>query len=58
MVLQDHTSHEWILTGGRFMIRTITMGTYVSVQGVFLRALPNGKIAVKVGQKVYEGKPV
>lgn len=40
------------------MIRTITMGTYVSVQGVFLRALPNGKIAVKVGQKVYEGKPV
>lgn len=40
------------------MIRTITMGTYVSVQGVFLRSLPNGKIAVKVGQKVYEGKPV
>ncbi len=40
------------------MIRTITMGTYVSVQGVFLHSLPNGKIAVKVGKKVYEGKPV
>lgn len=40
------------------MIRTITMGTYVSVQGVFLRSLPDGKIAVKVGKKVYEGKPV
>lgn len=40
------------------MIRTITMGTYVSVQGVYLRSLPDGKIAVRVGKKIYEGMPV
>ncbi len=40
------------------MIRTITMGTYVSVQGVYLRSLPGGKIAVRVGKKIYEGMPV
>jgi len=40
------------------MLRTITMGSCVSVQGTYVRALPDGKIAVKVGQKVYEGRPV
>jgi len=34
------------------------MGSYISVQGTYVRALPDGKIAVKVGQKVYEGRPV
>ena len=40
------------------LLRTITMGSYVSVQGTFVRALPFGKIAVRVGSKVYEGLPV
>ncbi|WP_280817677.1 MULTISPECIES: hypothetical protein [Parasedimentitalea] len=40
------------------MLRTITMGSCVSVQGTYVRALPDGKIAVKVGQKVYEGRPI
>jgi hypothetical protein len=40
------------------MLRTITMGSCVSVQGTYVRALPDGKIVVQVGQKVYEGRPV
>lgn len=40
------------------MLRTIVLGTCVSVQGTFVRALPNGRIAVRVGKKIYEGKPV
>ena len=40
------------------MLRTITMGSCVSVQGTYVCALPDGRIAVKVGQKVYEGRPV
>lgn len=40
------------------MLRTITMGSCVSVQGTYVRALPDGRIAVKVGQRVYEGRPV
>lgn len=40
------------------MLRTITVGSYVSVQGVFVRSLPDGKIVVRVGRKIYEGTPV
>lgn len=40
------------------MIRTITMGQYISVQGIFVRQLTNGKIAVQVGQRIFEGFPV
>ncbi len=40
------------------MVRTIILGSCVSVQGIFVRALSNGKIAVRVDNKVYEGKPV
>lgn len=40
------------------MLRTITMGSCVSVQGTYVRALPNGKIIVKVGKQNYEGRPV
>ena len=39
------------------MLRTITMGSCVSVQGTFVRALPDGRIAVKVGETVYQGRP-
>jgi len=44
--------------GKRRMIKTITIGTYISVQGTFVRALNNGKIAVQVGQRIFEGNPV
>jgi len=40
------------------MIRTIQMGTYIQVQGLFERALENGKILVRVGDRLFEGTPV
>ena len=40
------------------MLRTITLGTCVSVQGTFERSLPNGKIEVRVGDRVFEGFPI
>jgi hypothetical protein len=40
------------------MLRTIIMGSCTSVQGYFIRSLPNGRIAVRVGKTVYSGKPI
>lgn len=40
------------------MLRTIMLGTCISVQGTFVKALENGKIAVRVGQRIFEGTPV
>ena len=40
------------------MLKTITLGTYVSVQGTFVRSLPNGKVEVRVGEKLFAGMPV
>ena len=42
----------------KFMIRTILVGSCVSVQGIFVRKLDDGKIVVRVGDKVYQGLPV
>jgi len=40
------------------MLRTIVLGSCVFVQGIFVRNLNDGKIAVRVGAKIYEGDPV
>ncbi len=40
------------------MIKTIMLGQHISVQGLVVRALENGKIAVQVGKQVFEGTPV
>ena len=40
------------------MIRTITIGSCISVQGVFERQEPNVSVVVRVGAKTYEGKPI
>lgn len=40
------------------MIKTIVIGSCVSVQGVFVRALADGRIAVRDGDKTYHGRPV
>lgn len=40
------------------MIRTITVGSCLSVQGKFERDLGNGQIAVSVGDQTYIGKAV
>ena len=39
------------------MLRTIIIGTCVSVQGQFVRQLDNGNIVIHVYDKTYEGKP-
>ncbi|WP_258953911.1 hypothetical protein [Cognatishimia activa] len=40
------------------MLRTIMVGSCISVQGFFVRNLPNGLIAVRVGERVFQGRPV
>jgi hypothetical protein len=40
------------------MIRTISIGHYISIQGIFEGAASNGNILVRVGSRTYEGKPV
>jgi hypothetical protein len=50
--------HQGQFCGGKIMIRTITIGTCVSIQGIFVKALSNGRIRISVGDKFYDGKPV
>lgn len=40
------------------MLRTITLGSCVSVQGVVVGQLADGKIMVKVDEKTFVGFPV
>lgn len=40
------------------MLRTITIGSAISVQGVFVEALPDGRITVRVGSSEFSGLPV
>jgi len=34
------------------------MGSCVSVQGIFVKTLPDGRVQVRVGQQLFVGKPV
>jgi hypothetical protein len=40
------------------MIRTIVISNCISVQGLFVRAMANGQIAVRDGQRIFVGFPV
>ncbi len=40
------------------MLRTITMGSCVSVQGLLVGQMADGRIAVKVDEKTFVGYPV
>ena len=40
------------------MLRTIILGSCVLVQGIFVKALPGGRIVVRVGGTEYSGTPV
>ncbi len=40
------------------MLRTITVGSCVSVQGLLVAQLNNGKVVIEVDQKQYTGYPV
>jgi hypothetical protein len=40
------------------MLRTITVGNHIQVQGLFVRSLENGKVIVSVGEHQYQGQLV
>jgi hypothetical protein len=40
------------------MIRTIKVGEYISIQGLFVAARADGAITVRVGSQEYTGHPV
>ena len=40
------------------MLRTITVSKYITIQGRFIQALPNGRIAVQIGRKIFKGRPI
>ncbi len=40
------------------MLRTITLGTSISIQGIFVRALEDGRIMIQVDDKSFVGAPV
>ncbi|WP_050521711.1 hypothetical protein [Pseudorhodobacter wandonensis] len=40
------------------MLRTISIGSCVFVQGLMVEQLPNGKMVVRVDEKNYVGKPI
>lgn len=40
------------------MLRTIVVGSCISVQGTFEEQLENGKIVVRVGDRLFAGRPV
>jgi len=40
------------------MLRTIQIGSCVSVQGLLVKQLDNGRVVIRVGERTYEGVPV
>jgi hypothetical protein len=40
------------------MVRTVTIGAHVSIQGIFVKMLETGLMQVRVGTRVFTGKPV
>lgn len=40
------------------MLKTISMGSCVSVQGMFIKKLHDGQIVVRVGDQTFVGFPV
>lgn len=40
------------------MFATIQIGRYLSVQGRLIERLPGGLVAIRVGGKVFVGRPV
>ena len=60
-VMLGSTRRLWevfVELGEVHMLKTITIGNYLSVQGFLVRMLDNGRMVVRVDNKVYEGKPV
>ena len=40
------------------MLRTIQIGSCVSVQGILVRQFDDGRVMIRVDDKTYEGMPV
>ncbi len=40
------------------MLRTIQIGTCMSVQGLLIRQLDDGRVVIRVDDKIYKGFPV
>ncbi|SFD66590.1 hypothetical protein [Roseivivax sediminis] len=40
------------------MLQTIVLGSCISVQGMVERKLPDGRLVVRVGQRLFTGLPV
>ncbi|PIE11065.1 MAG: hypothetical protein CSA72_06135 [Rhodobacterales bacterium] len=40
------------------MLTTISIGTCVTVQGILVKMLSDGRLTVRVGDSVYCGRPV
>jgi hypothetical protein len=40
------------------MLKVILTGSRVSVQGIFARSLADGRIVVRVGERICPGRPV
>ena len=57
MVELSHSIRVKIL-GRKDMLKTIALGSSISVQGIFVRKLPDGRIVVKDNNTSYSGKPV
>ena len=45
-------------SGDFYVLKTILLGSCVSVQGIFVRKLANGHIVVRVGERQFQGRPV
>ncbi|MGR3464028.1 hypothetical protein [Limimaricola sp.] len=39
------------------MLQTILIGSCISVQGLLVKKLANGRMQVRVGERLYEGRP-
>jgi len=40
------------------MLKTVTLGRHLSIQGLFVRRLPSGMMVVRVGDMLHTGWPV
>lgn len=40
------------------MVRTVILSSCVTVQGIFVRMLDDGRMVVRVGDRTYAGRPV
>lgn len=40
------------------MVKTITVGNYISVQGMYVRDLSDGRMVIRIGQQEFTGRPV